>query len=118
MIIRKASGLVHFDNGTEMTEMLGSRAELGGYGKFSFTKISASPNHTDREHYHSNSDELYYVIKGSCTVTVEGTPHLLNEGDCLLIEHGERHFLKTDEKGCSLIIICSPAWDEKDSYYI
>lgn len=105
-------------DGIMIREMIGKREDLGGYTKFSFTKVIIKQGYEDRKHYHRCCDELYYVVQGMITLTVDDTPRLLQEGECFLVECGEQHYIKCVKDTAELLVICSPAWDERDCYYI
>lgn len=44
-----------------------------------------------RLHYHEDMQEVFVIINGTVAVTVNGTEHLLVEGDAILIEPSEIH---------------------------
>ena len=118
MIIYDIKKGIKCNDKTGITEMIGKKAELGSYERLSITKVTIDQFYTDKKHYHKCSDELYYVIKGSCALMINDTYYLLEEGKCILIEHGEQHYVKGLGNLAELIVICSPAWDENDCYYV
>lgn len=54
--------------------------------------------------------ELFYVIKGSGRVSVEGVNFEVREGDMGLINPGERFFW---EGNMALVMPCVPAWNRE-----
>lgn len=42
-------------------------------------------------HYHSNSDNLYFVLEGRARVLIEGQEHFAGPGEAVFIPAGERH---------------------------
>ncbi len=44
---------------------------------------------------HAGSDQWLIVLSGAATALVSGTEHHLHAGDCILIEAGEDHQIKT-----------------------
>lgn len=118
MIINDAARETDQSNGMKMMEMIGNKAELGSYEKLSITKVTVDEYDSDQKHYHKRSDELYYVIKGSCTLVICDIPYLLQEGKCILVEHGEPHFIRSLGSRAELIVVCSPAWDENDCFNV
>lgn len=42
-------------------------------------------------HYHSNAENIYFVLEGSARVTVDGVPHSAGPGVAIFIPPGERH---------------------------
>lgn len=55
-------------------------------------------------------DELAYVFEGKGRVVVEGKEQLLNAGDVVLIEAGEKYYW---EGQMQLFLSCRPAWKKK-----
>jgi len=51
--------------------------------------------------------ELAYVIKGSGKVWIEGKEVVLNEGDMVFIEPGEKYYW---EGKMTVFVPCTPAW--------
>lgn len=118
MIVYDIKNDLYRNNGITMTEMIGKKVELGSYERLSITKVIIDQFYTDKKHFHKCSDELYYVIKGNCALEVNNTHYLLEEGKCILIEHGEQHFVRGLDNIAELIVVCSPAWDETDCFYV
>lgn len=56
--------------------------------------------------------ELAYIINGFGKIVVDGEEINLNEGDCILIEPGEKFFWQGDLK---LFISSTPAWNAEQS---
>lgn len=44
--------------------------------------------------------EIYYIIEGSMTVTVEGRPHTANAGDCFFIQKGSKVVFSSGNTCC------------------
>jgi mannose-6-phosphate isomerase-like protein (cupin superfamily) len=42
-------------------------------------------------HYHSNSDNLYFVLEGQARVLIEGQEYLAGPGEAVFIPAGEKH---------------------------
>lgn len=59
-------------------------------------------------HVHQVTTELYEVLKGELTVTVNNRDHVLQEGDKLTILPGEFHFARGNETWFKTT--SSPAW--------
>ena len=51
--------------------------------------------------------EMIFVKGGSGKIVIEGTEHLLEEGDAILILPGEAYFF---DGNLELVVPCSPAW--------
>lgn len=59
--------------------------------------------------------ELTYVIAGSGKIVVENNETLLNPGDMILIQAGERHYWKGN---MTLLLVCTPAWRPEQHLHV
>ncbi|KKS90559.1 MAG: hypothetical protein UW69_C0008G0027 [Microgenomates group bacterium GW2011_GWA2_44_7] len=50
---------------------------------------------------------LFYITKGSGTITIENMPYELQEGDVLTIQPGQKYFI---EGNISYVVVTSPAY--------
>lgn len=55
-------------------------------------------------HSHENEDELFYILKGSLTIEMEGRTVVLNEGEMFVVPKGVRHN-PIAEQECHLLLI-------------
>ncbi len=55
-------------------------------------------------HSHENEDELFYILKGSLTIEMEGRTIVLNEGEMFVVPKGVRHN-PIAERECHLLLI-------------
>lgn len=91
-----AATCVAYEYETEGTDINVARVEISG-------RYPVEGSAVNRE-----VRELAYVLKGSGTVTVDGTESALAEGDVVSIERGERvHWDGT----MTLLLACAPAWN-------
>jgi len=65
-------------------------------------------------HYHPIKDETFYVISGALELDIEGTLHLLNEGDSIRIKPGVKHRFRSYTDEC-FFIEASTNHSEEDS---
>ena len=69
----------------------------------SFVKV-AKVKGTLAWHSHDNEDELFYILKGSLTIEMEGRQVVLHEGDSFVVPKGVRHN-PVAEQECHLMLI-------------
>ena len=76
----------------------------GGVANVSVAKLKSLP-----PFYHTGYDEIYYVLSGTGTVTLNGEPSRLQPGSVVVIPAGVSHALQADS-GCELefVIFGSP----------
>lgn len=58
--------------------------------------------------FNTECKELFYVIEGTGTLTVEGEEVKLAQGDLVLVEPEEKYFFNGHLK---LFVPCAPAWN-------
>ena len=62
------------------------------------------------EHYHEGYDEVYYVLSGLGSITIEGHSSTLRPGAAVVIPRGQRHSLKSEgDDPLEFIIFGTPA---------
>jgi mannose-6-phosphate isomerase-like protein (cupin superfamily) len=62
-------------------------------------------------HYHSNAENIYYVIEGRAKVTIEGTETFAGPGEAVFIPAGERHDVENVGDGDLKVIEVKAPWD-------
>ncbi|MBI4658726.1 MAG: cupin domain-containing protein [Verrucomicrobia bacterium] len=67
-----------------------------------------------REHYHKRSTELYYVLEGEGTVTLDGVDHAVRKGSIVHIPPGVVHGAKGRVR---VLVIGIPDIAEDDLYF-
>ncbi len=55
-------------------------------------------------HSHGNEDELFYILKGSLRIEMEGRTVLLRQGDVFVVPKGVRHN-PVAERECHIMLI-------------
>ena len=87
-------------------------AEHGGIGPISFRRLLASsdfassidfvdytvvpPGSTIGKHFHEGNEELYYIVRGTPLVTVNGEERRLERNDVAVVRSGQWHELHND----------------------
>src|SRR5262249_25772071 len=62
--------------------------------------------HDARLHYHARTDEVYYVISGQGTMTLDGEEVELHPGVVVYVPRGVRHKAVGD---LTVLVVCIPA---------
>ena len=67
-----------------------------------------------KEHYHKELTEVYYVLRGSIAVEVDGKMENLEEGSLIMIYPNTRHKAwKTSKEDAEILVVCCPPWSEE-----
>ena len=62
-----------------------------------------------KSHYHSGYDEIFYILSGSGTITLDGTDHPITPGAVAVIPAGTVHSIfSASEKPVEFIIFGTP----------
>ncbi|MGI8593154.1 MAG: cupin domain-containing protein [Solirubrobacteraceae bacterium] len=68
------------------------------------------------EHYHRETEELYFLLEGSGRMRVGDAERDVAAGDCVVIPAGERHKLcNTGDGPLRLLCCCVPAYADEDT---
>lgn len=67
-----------------------------------------------RYHYHRKMTELYYVLSGGGTITLDGENYPIEQGDLVLIRPGVWH---TSEGEMNVLITGVPAGEATDVFF-
>ena len=90
--------------------------ELASPGNSSLTRHSLAeirhpPGTASQEHYHTEAEEVYYVIEGQGAVRVDGETRTIGPGDVVVIVPGQRHTVWQEGEGdLVLLVTCVPAY--------
>jgi quercetin dioxygenase-like cupin family protein len=69
-------------------------------------------------HRHPNSEQIMYVLEGSCLALSEGEPVRLKEGDAVFIAQGEWHGVRNDtERPAVTLVIYAGAGTLEEAGY-
>jgi len=72
-----------------------------------------------KEHYHKKLTEVYYVLKGSIAVEIDGKIENLEQDSLIMIFPNTNHkALKTSEEDAEILVICCPPWSKEDEILI
>jgi mannose-6-phosphate isomerase-like protein (cupin superfamily) len=106
-------------SGERVFEMIGRPSKLGGATKHSFGIAVIGPNCSTQLHYHPYAEETYYIMKGKGRMIIDGTEHVVQPGDAVLISPPEKHQIFCDgNEDLEFIVVCAPAWEPSNSVYI
>ncbi|WP_085833925.1 cupin domain-containing protein [Clostridium merdae] len=75
----------------EFTADKSARKAIFKEGQLDTGLLLYTPGQTTPDHKHSNIDEVFYVISGEGTITIEGEEILVKEKDIIFSPNGETH---------------------------
>ncbi|PKB81469.1 MAG: hypothetical protein BZY88_06515 [SAR202 cluster bacterium Io17-Chloro-G9] len=91
---------LHARSGQSYHEFI--RSEYLSCGLYCLAAGSVDPQQPHTE------DEIYYVIKGSATVSVDGEDRLISEGATIFVAKEVEHRFHTITEGLTILVIFAP----------
>lgn len=86
-------------------------APVKGYG-FAYVEVTAETE--SPLHFHSRTEELYYVVAGAGEVTLGDTKTEVKPGDTVIIPIGVHHKIRGGTQGVSFMCVTCPPYDPED----
>lgn len=69
-----------------------------------------------QEHYHVNTEEIYYITQGAGRIRIDGEIRDVGVGDAIAIPPGQRHKIwNTGPDELRLLCCCAPAYEHGDT---
>lgn len=85
--------------------------DAGKTNDVSVVYLELPPNALTPKHYHPNTTEIYYVLKGKSQLLIKDTLREINKHDVILIEKNSIHQLTNhSDETLHLLTISTPAW--------
>jgi quercetin dioxygenase-like cupin family protein len=75
-----------------------------------------APRQQAARHAHLNSEELFYVISGSCVLHAGDAAAPLAAGDVATVDAGEPHTFTVGEEELVLLAVVAPNLDDAEVY--
>jgi mannose-6-phosphate isomerase-like protein (cupin superfamily) len=72
-----------------------------------------------KRHYHKKLTEVYYILKGSMDMEVDGKIEHLEKGNMIMIFPGTNHKAwKTSKENAEVLVVCCPPWTDEDEILV
>jgi mannose-6-phosphate isomerase-like protein (cupin superfamily) len=83
--------------------------------RHSLAEIRHPPGTASQEHYHTEAEEVYYVLSGRGRIRVNGETRDIGPGDVVVIVPNQRHKVWQDGEGdLVLLVTCVPAYSVEE----
>ena len=112
----------HLDDLTQFTTLDGSGIrELAGPSwtqarNQSLAEATVPPGGATAEHFHKETEEIYYFTAGSGRMKLGDETAAVRAGDCVVIPPGMPHKLWADDRApLVLLCCCAPAYSDADT---
>jgi mannose-6-phosphate isomerase-like protein (cupin superfamily) len=84
----------------------------------SLAAATLEPDQATERHYHRVSEEIYFVIKGSGDMEVDGEHQRIIPGDAVLIPAGAWHSLHNNGTSeLRILCCCAPPYSDDDTLF-
>jgi mannose-6-phosphate isomerase-like protein (cupin superfamily) len=84
----------------------------------SLAEATLEPDQATERHYHRLSEEIYFVLKGSGDMEVDGEHKRIAVGDAVLIPPGAWHTLHNNGTSeLRILCCCAPPYSHDDTYF-
>ena len=116
MDVRNLANLTPFvtKDGSEIRELLAYRNSA--IRKQSLAEARLAPGASTQEHYHIQTEEIYYITHGLGRIRIDGEIREVAGGDAIAILPGQRHKLwNTGSDVLRLLCCCAPAYEHADT---
>jgi mannose-6-phosphate isomerase-like protein (cupin superfamily) len=84
----------------------------------SLAEATLEPDEATQRHYHARTEEIYFVLKGSGLMEVDGEAKIVRRGDAILIPAGAWHQLENNGNSeLRILCSCAPPYAGSDTYF-
>ena len=84
----------------------------------SLAEATLEPGEATERHYHRVTEEIYFVIKGSGEMEVDGQAERVRPGDAVLIPPGAWHTLENNGTSeLRILCCCAPPYSDEDTFF-
>jgi len=92
--------------------------ELHHTAEQSLAEATLEPSQATERHYHAKTEEIYFVLKGSGRMEVDGATRIVRRGEAILIPPGAWHTLENNGSSeLRILCCCSPPYSHDDTFF-
>jgi mannose-6-phosphate isomerase-like protein (cupin superfamily) len=92
--------------------------ELHHTAEQSLAEATLEPAQATERHYHRVTEEIYFVLKGSGRMEVDGETRTVRRGDAVLIPPGAWHTIENNGSSeLRILCCCSPPYSHDDTFF-
>ena len=101
-------------DGSEIRELLAYRNSV--IRQQSLAEARLPVGGATQEHYHTKTEEIYYITHGTGRICIEGETREVRVGDAIAIPPGQKHKLwNTGAETLRLLCCCAPGYEHEDT---
>ncbi len=104
-------------DGSEIRELLAHRNSAIRHQSLAEATIAVGT--ATQEHYHPKSEEIYYILRGTGRMKLEGEFRDVGPLDAISIPPGQRHQItNTGDEPLVLLCCCAPGYENDDTVMV
>lgn len=104
-------------DGSEIRELLAYRNSA--IRNQSLAEATIVVGASTQEHYHPKSEEIYYILRGTARMRLDGEEKEVGPLDAIAIPPGARHKIwNTGTEPLVLLCCCAPAYENDDTVMV
>ncbi len=104
-------------DGSEIRELLAYRNS--SIRRQSLAEATIAVGAATQEHYHPKAEEIYYILRGTGRMKIEGELRDVGPLDAIAIPPGQKHKLwNTGAEPLVLLCCCAPAYENDDTVMV
>jgi len=85
----------------------------------SLAEARVAPDSSTEEHYHLQTEEIYYILEGSGMMRLGSEEREVGPGDGIAILPGKRHRISNiGDSDLVILCCCSPAYSHEDTVIV
>ena len=101
-------------DGSEIRELLAHRNSAVRHQSLAEARVPVGGSTT--EHYHAQTEEIYFITHGEGRMRIEGEESPVRAGDAIAIRPGQKHKLwNTGSEPLRLLCCCAPGYEHSDT---
>jgi mannose-6-phosphate isomerase-like protein (cupin superfamily) len=101
-------------DGSEIRELLAHRNSC--IRRQSLAEARLPPGGVTTEHYHANTEEIYYILEGRATMRLGEEVQPVGPGDAIAIPPGAAHQIRNvGATVLKFLCCCAPAYEDGDT---
>jgi mannose-6-phosphate isomerase-like protein (cupin superfamily) len=84
----------------------------------SLAEARLPPGKATIPHHHKVTEEIYYILSGTASMTLEGETRPVGPGDAIAIPPGRRHTIEnTGADELVFLCTCAPGYEHTDTFF-
>lgn len=104
-------------DGSQIRELMNSANSSAR--KQSLAEATVAPGATTMEHYHAQTEEIYYILQGDGRMRLNGEEFAVTIGDSIAIPPGSRHNITNiGETPLVFLCCCAPPYSHDDTFLV